>query len=843
MSLSTAMDTAKSSLQAAQTQTSIISRNIANVNTVGATAKSANVVTGANGRVTVTSISQSSNAVLFRNALDANAAVGKNNVIANGLNRVADTLGDNGLNRSPAALVSALGDALNTLSASPNNYELARNAATAAQDLVTSLNDASLTVQTIRRDADTELVAAAEDMTKILAKIEELNNQIVKGSRVGADVTDLSDQRDQQVVALSSYVGVSAQVRGDNDLVLYTDSGVTLFETRARTVEFTSTPGLNESVAAGNTFRIDGMSVTGENSYMPVKSGSVAGLIALRDDVMITYQNQIDEISRGLVAAFAESDPAGVGAEVEGLFASIEPPEPLVLSHDFAVGTIQAGDRLSFDVSYGNETYKASHVFTGTPTQSQYQDALETAIATAVSASGSGLLGAGKVVVANAGTTVTVSAVGAGAYSPFAISNIAAGASDAAKDGGLVVDTVGAQGIAAEPAEIPVGIFNGAGIVNGQTLDLSFSVDNVNYQASLIFTGPVTATEFRNKVQLAINGARSVPDGVALGNGKVVFSVDPASVPVADAMTLSSVGTGSARSLSFNLPTGTATTGFVAATPAQTGIDATTVSIGVGTYDAGTIAAGDTLSFDFQLDGTSYRATHTFTSSPATASAFETAIQAAINSAVSAVDGSQLGAGKVGIDIDSVGGVTLSTLVAGDDTLTLTRITGTPAGSGASAKTGGLRAASDLADVTGLANKLRLGAGVAADPTKVRDGVVYDYNPSNTGGYTTRLNALDDALNASRAFSVTSGADPSASVAGYAASSVSWLQANRQEYLSETEYRTTLLEQTQKALSSATGINMDEQLTKLIEIERSYQASSKLISTIDEMLQTLLNSI
>lgn len=583
MSLSSALDTAKSSLAAAQTQTSIISRNIANVNTVGATRKYATVATGAQGQVQITSITQSSNSVLFRNLLEANSAVGKGNVISNGLDRISETLGDTELARSPAALVARLGDALNTLAASPNNYELARSAATVAGDLVTSLNEASLTVQAIRRDADNELVLAAADINKILATIEDLNRRVVDGTRAGADTTDLNDQRDQAVVALSEYIGVTSQIRGENDLVLYTDSGVTLFETKARAVEYSATPGLNETIIQGNAFRIDGTAVTGDLAYMPLRSGSVAGLVALRDDVLVTYQTQIDEIARGLVAAFAESDPSGTAADRTGLFASTAVPPALTLSGSVDLTAIASGDTLSFDLEYGNQIYRASYVFTSAPaTANDYRAAVQAAIDAAVPASGVGTLGGGRVAATVAGSTLTLAALGAGAYSAFGISGVSEG---------------------------------------------------------------------------------------GLGNSR------------------------------------------------------------------------------------------------------------------------------------------------------------------------------KLPSIVGLANTLRLGDGVTADPTKLRDGVSYDYNVPNSGGFTTRLNQLSDALAASRAFSATSGADSSAGIADFAASSVSWLQASRQESLSQTEYKTTLLERTRETLSNATGINMDEQLTRLIEIERSYQASSKLISTIDEMLQTLINSI
>jgi flagellar hook-associated protein 1 FlgK len=37
------------------------------------------------------------------------------------------------------------------------------------------------------------------------------------------------------------------------------------------------------------------------------------------------------------------------------------------------------------------------------------------------------------------------------------------------------------------------------------------------------------------------------------------------------------------------------------------------------------------------------------------------------------------------------------------------------------------------------------------------------------------------------------------------------------------------------------GVNIDEEAVKMIEYQRAYQASAKVISTVNEMLQTLLN--
>ncbi len=313
MTLSSAINTATSSLQASQTQTALVSRNIANANVAGATRKYANVVTGADGRLEIRSVSQSGNTALFRNVLNGTSDVARSGVVAGGLDRLNEVIGDTDAKGSPAAKVSALADALVSYSKAPANGEVGRAAIAAAQALATSLNVASDTVDQIRQDADDELGQAASDMRSILSQIQDLNQRITAGTVANRDVTDEVDQRDQQIQKLSEYVGINVQSRGDNDVVIYTDSGVTLFDRVARSVDFTATPSLKPG-QAGGAFRIDGTVVTGANSFMPVTSGKIAGLIELRDKVAPQFQTQLDAIANNLIDVFSETGGA------QGLF-------------------------------------------------------------------------------------------------------------------------------------------------------------------------------------------------------------------------------------------------------------------------------------------------------------------------------------------------------------------------------------------------------------------------------------------------------------------------------------------------------------------------------------------
>jgi flagellar hook-associated protein 1 FlgK len=154
----------------------------------------------------------------------------------------------------------------------------------------------------------------------LLGQLASLNTQIVRGSTTGDDVTSAMDQRDAVLAKLSEQVGIRVVTRDNNDIAVYTDSGVPLFDKQPRSVTFQATGTMTDG-ATGNAVMIDGVPVTGANATMPISTGKLAGLATLRDTVAPAYQTQLDEMARGLVEAFAESDQVGGGGpDLAGLF-------------------------------------------------------------------------------------------------------------------------------------------------------------------------------------------------------------------------------------------------------------------------------------------------------------------------------------------------------------------------------------------------------------------------------------------------------------------------------------------------------------------------------------------
>ncbi len=77
----------------------------------------------------------------------------------------------------------------------------------------------------------------------------------------------------------------------------------------------------------------------------------------------------------------------------------------------------------------------------------------------------------------------------------------------------------------------------------------------------------------------------------------------------------------------------------------------------------------------------------------------------------------------------------------------------------------------------------------------------------------------------------------------FAASSLDWLNSTRQSAHDVANYKGELASQYSNAYQSEAGTNLDTEMSKLLEVERAYQASAKLLATIDEMFSVFFNSV
>ncbi len=162
-------------------------------------------------------------------------------------------------------------------------------------------------------------------------------------------------------------------------------------------------------------------------------------------------------------------------------------------------------------------------------------------------------------------------------------------------------------------------------------------------------------------------------------------------------------------------------------------------------------------------------------------------------------------------------------------------------------------------DATGLAAAIEVNPSVdpsqGGDATLLRDGGIADttpaeiaagtyvYNTTGAASYTTRLQDLVTATQATQTFdSTTAELGTSAGLADYANASVSWLQSQNQQASDASAYQNALATQATSALSNATGVNLDAEMTNMLSLENTYESSAKLLTTVNNMFSALLQA-
>jgi flagellar hook-associated protein 1 len=146
--------------------------------------------------------------------------------------------------------------------------------------------------------------------------------------------------------------------------------------------------------------------------------------------------------------------------------------------------------------------------------------------------------------------------------------------------------------------------------------------------------------------------------------------------------------------------------------------------------------------------------------------------------------------------------------------------------------------------VSGLAGSISINQEAIDDPTLVRDGGMngstYIVNTTESSGFSELLDSLAQGIQSTQEFDESTGVSGNLSVMTFASNSAGWLEQIRSTATSANETKSAMSSRALEAYSSETGVSLDEELSLLLDIEQSYKAAAKLVSTVDEMMAALL---
>lgn len=331
MGLFSSLQNAISGLTVNQSQMSLISRNVANANTVGysrrvMTTQETSALGITAGAVREVSVDRVLDQLLQKQMRLEAGGASFSSVRADYLKRVDSLFGQPG---SPAGLntvYSKFSTAIQQLAADPASPTTRLNALSAAQGLTATMNSLSENVQLMRGEIEARIADQVQRVNGLLDGIQQttkkLNETFDSATRAG-----LLDERDKYVDELSTYFDLRAFDNGTGNFNIYTSGGGPLFiEGRNLRLQFderfaVSADSLyNQNPAQSGLGHIMVSDPVGGaidlNRNGLIKSGSFAALFDLRDNVLVETQAQLDEFAAALTTSLGDRTVAGTAVTV-----------------------------------------------------------------------------------------------------------------------------------------------------------------------------------------------------------------------------------------------------------------------------------------------------------------------------------------------------------------------------------------------------------------------------------------------------------------------------------------------------------------------------------------------
>jgi flagellar hook-associated protein 1 FlgK len=246
------LNTASGALSAHQALISVLSNNIANVNTPGYVRRSISLETragssresgGFGSGVQVGELQRSVDSYLEKLVREAEADKYSFGTQEELLKRVDGLFDLTGGQATIGGAFTEFFTAISDLRANPSSIELRSGLLNKAEALAASIRDTYGEIASVQDEADSRLTGEVEQINAILDDIARLNGAITQQERGGNTAADFRDQREELLRQLSQKVGVSVVEQSDGSSYITLPGGFPLISnTTVRRLSVTQSP-------------------------------------------------------------------------------------------------------------------------------------------------------------------------------------------------------------------------------------------------------------------------------------------------------------------------------------------------------------------------------------------------------------------------------------------------------------------------------------------------------------------------------------------------------------------------------------------------------------------------
>ena len=319
--------TSVSGLLAFQQALDVTSNNIANVNTPGYSAETANLAeapgqfTGAGyigGGVDVASVTRAYTQQLAQQANTSQSSYSSYHTLATQAQQI-----DNMLSASSTGLSASLQsfvNALQTVSTSPTSTSARQALLSQGQALAQQLQSYNAQIGQYGTQLEAQVGTDVTQINSLAGNIASLNQQIAAGSTSGQTPNQMLDQLDNLVNQLSQYVSVQTVTQSNGTVNVFIGSGQAL-------ISGGNAAQLTTLQNAYNPTQLDvGLKTSSgiTNLTQQMTGGELGGLLSARSQILEPTQNQLGQISVAVATLVNEQQQCGMtltGTPGQAMFA------------------------------------------------------------------------------------------------------------------------------------------------------------------------------------------------------------------------------------------------------------------------------------------------------------------------------------------------------------------------------------------------------------------------------------------------------------------------------------------------------------------------------------------
>lgn len=309
MALSSALNAATAGLFATSRRAEVTSSNIANAATSGYARRELSVQSNAFGPgPQVLGVIRRSDAALVGDRRTAEAAAQGADFLSTRLLRIEQAIGTVGEDGSLTNAINALDAALIRASGTPAQPASLSAVVEAARKLTNRFRETSEVIQQTRAAADQQIASDVDVLNSSLRRIADLDTRIAAAHAANRDPSPLKDQRQLLIDDVALIIPLREVPRPDQGSALIALNGAILLDGRPAEFGFTAASFVDASSAAP----LSGLALNGRplstTSESLIAGGRLSAAFALRDQITVAFQADLDALAHDLALRFQGAD-------------------------------------------------------------------------------------------------------------------------------------------------------------------------------------------------------------------------------------------------------------------------------------------------------------------------------------------------------------------------------------------------------------------------------------------------------------------------------------------------------------------------------------------------------